>query len=103
MASPFDVNKKPVIVTDEHIEQLAPVDVVKGGEIKEQNEITLDQVGDHMRMLNEHALTYAGKPGYNPFLWEQKVLRPLQKEVQENPSQELFARIMAMEKTEPKI
>ena len=106
MASPFKRSKEtaPVVVTPEQQEHLAPVEVVVGGEVKNNKEITLDQVGEHLQALKTVAFKYVGQPGHNPYLWEMTFLIPLLQEVHENPSQELFARIMDIPlEVEPKI
>ena len=105
MASPFKRTKveTPVVLTPEQQEHLAPVELVKGGEVK-STEITEDQVHEHLRQMEEVALTYAGKEGFNPFLWRQEFLGPMMHEVQTNPSQELFRRILDISLTvEPKV
>lgn len=58
--------------------------------------ITLDQVGDKLRKIEENIFNYLGHEKCNPYIWKSQHLDSLMREVKENPSQELFAKIMAM-------
>jgi len=65
--------------------------------------ITLDQVGSKLKELENYALTFRGKPNCNPFIWIAEKLEPLKKEVRDNPSQELFKRILDMLPEKPTV
>jgi hypothetical protein len=54
--------------------------------------------------IREHAMTFAGKPGMNPFLYINTHIRPLKTAYESgNRSEDLFNKIIALKKVDPKI
>jgi len=103
LPSKFKRPVNPVEVKEKVSDIPPPVNSVVDGTVVSPREITLDEVGAHLKDLEDYAMTFLGKENCNPFMWRLEVIEPLLFEIKEHPSQELFERILKIQKTKPTV